>query len=370
MRNPFAFGRNRRTDRFIALARQNKKIEVFEMIRAGQDINARDWWGDTALCSAIDYKRADLATDLLAAKADPNLPGERNRTPMEYAVQKCKDVIPALIEAGARPVIGNGDSKPSLLIFWAIAYRDRKVLEALIQHRHHLNLPAGEKVTPLEAAVTSGADDMAMLLLDAGVRPEGIDLVTGKPLVFSLIREERLDLLLKMIEKGADMTVRDPEGKSADDLFRHVVEARRLAGEARKREQEEQDRQREERIAAARLAEEQEKERRTKEAEKMKKSAWTKTSDDDVLHARFHPGLGRELRDIFNFRTRERITAVVDPKTGRTEALAITHFQQIDPGVLEEALDAFRQQGGAADRSALRGPVVQRDKRPLLGGGG
>lgn len=398
MRNPLKWKKNRQDDAFIEAARTGDLAVVTEMIKAGQDVNVLCKAGfsekTTALMTAISFNNTSIALALIEAGADVNLKDGYGRYPLVEAVYrgnaavvermvKAAGVNPdvrcdadahsyygavtalecafyrgrdylavILIEAGAKPVVRDKDNQDQSLFFPVIRREETDVFDALLAKGHHL-LGDMSSITPLEYAIQMNRDSMAVALLDAGVSP-----VTKDPVLLSLIGAGRLDLAAKLDEKGADATVTDASGKPASLLLERAKEA-----EQRRRDEEAaRERKLQESLEKA------EEERRVRKEKIQSRGYWQKTSDEEVSRTKHQPALARHLKDVFNFRTRERLSVVIDPKTEKVEALTITGFDQMtDKTLLEEALEEFQKQGGTADRSVLRGPVLSRAPRPLMG---
>jgi ankyrin repeat protein len=87
---------------FYAAAADGDLDSVKMMLEDGQDINARDKDGVTALAWASIRGRVDVARYLIEQKADPVLSDHKGLTPLHKAcLFGNKDIIQLLIDAGA-----------------------------------------------------------------------------------------------------------------------------------------------------------------------------------------------------------------------------------------------------------------------------
>ena len=68
----------------------------------GLDVNAQDWYNNTALHYALEKKNAECALFLLQAGANPNIPNKENIIPMGMTgyLPECEDVVHELLKHG------------------------------------------------------------------------------------------------------------------------------------------------------------------------------------------------------------------------------------------------------------------------------
>ena len=121
--------------------RQGQVGVIERLIGEGADVNARDRWGWSALCAAVDADRRDAAAQLIAAGADVNAPSKDGWTALNLAAMLGRlDLVKLLLAKGADIQAANR-----------------------------------REATPLHSAVSKQHRQVMLLLLAAGARPDARD---------------------------------------------------------------------------------------------------------------------------------------------------------------------------------------------------
>jgi ankyrin repeat protein len=118
-----------------------------------------------------------------------------------------------LLEAGVNPNVP--DQYGSTALYHAASMNQLDAVQLLLKYRADPNLTNLHKSTPLQRAADLGNSRMALTLIAAGanVNAKGPE---GRTAIF-FAGGHRLDLMQLLIEKGADVNVRDAEGDSPLD---------------------------------------------------------------------------------------------------------------------------------------------------------
>ncbi len=96
----------------------------------------------------------------------------------------------------------------------------------------------------------------------------------------------------------------------------------------------------------------------------------TVTAGDEITLRRPLGNTGRELVEVYNFKKREKVTAIYNPKTDAFEAVTQKSFDEIrDRAALQAAFGKYKEQGGTLERDALDNPIEERLKKKLPGTG-
>ena len=382
----------------ILAAKEGHDELMFKLINAGGDVNRVNKEGWDAITYAYNRYNYEAVTKLLNIGANlPRYPGWlfHNAVYMEG-----DDLLQALLDKKIPPdllwdletslhltvrernikkatMLVNGGAcfdritvDNDSLLSWAIKNNENELVQALIERHAPINALNKDGWTALHQAVyqgnseqnvsallKAGADselktnsgytaltlevnkknnkDMVRCLLDHGVEPKGT--VGKKPVLIDVIERGWLDIAGKMLEKGADLDVADTEGMTARGYLK-------IARDKAMQES---------------LADE--------PGGLSQKVIWKKPDDERIIRCEMEVALGRVLKDIFNFSKRERLSALVDPATGKVDAMTVLSFDKMpDKELLREALTEFEKQGGKAAPEVIYTRIIKRDKR-LLG---
>ncbi len=400
--------------RFFYLLDLNDLDSALKMVKQGHDINMYDRNGKTALHLLVQ-RRGDTKTieRFLDAGADPNKPDLDGKTPLMMEFDKNNyyfsiDRVQSLIKGGAGTAFKNGrmDAAVSALISnphvslshkgeiidlmvrcgaavdefktdgvpllsWSIKNKADQLTDYLVQKPQALvqvrdetgetpllyaikektgsaiinrlieagsdvNHTARDGTTPLKLAVGQNDAGLICKLLDRGATPVNVE-EGGKttPLLIWACQKDHTAVAGKLLEKGASLDVVDDAGVPASYYWDAAQRRARMAQ------------------GLAPLKE---------------KVVWQKSDDDRIMRSEMEPTLGRELRDIFNFARRERLSVLVDPKSQHIDGMVLQGFDQMqDKELIREALEQFQRQGGKADVEIILRRVDNRKIKPLPG---
>jgi ankyrin repeat protein len=202
-----------------------KKEELIQFIQEGADINARNSEGETPLVWAIKY-RADLEIirTLIENGANVNIVDDINLTPLMYAVLNGNnEIIPILIENGADVTI------KGLIGQKALDYADynEKVkgtdVYKLLREKTLSTLPSElriEYVTKrllavIENAYVDVSAEEVSQLIQEGADINAVGMNGETPLIVAARRDLDPEIILILIENGADVGIKDIFGRIA-----------------------------------------------------------------------------------------------------------------------------------------------------------
>ena len=207
---------------------------VKELIKQGADVNFREEEGDIdALYYAVESEKnyhLEVVKELLNAGADTGIiygTKEENKDNILNVaiIGRCNlEKVKLLTEHGADinysnfeygPVIAVAISKGSIDI---VKYLVSQGVDPAMTYTNGYSY-SGKSYSLLNAAVGNKTTEIAEYLIEQGADINTqTDSVSDLPLIFVALRAENIELLKLLIEKGADTSVVDKDGKTIFDL--------------------------------------------------------------------------------------------------------------------------------------------------------
>ena len=207
---------------------------VKELIKQGADVNFREEEGDIdALYYAVESEKnyhLEVVKELLNAGADTDIiygtKEENKYNILNVAIiGRCNlEKVKLLTEHGADinysnfeygPVIAVAISKGCIDI---VKYLVSQGVDPAMTYTNGYSY-SGKSYSLLNAAVGNKTTEIAEYLIEQGADINTqTDSVSGLPLIFVALRAENIELLKLLIEKGADTSVVDKDGKTIFDL--------------------------------------------------------------------------------------------------------------------------------------------------------
>lgn len=219
--------------KLLAAAQKAHPAEVRALLAAGADPNARAADGSTPMLYAAHFGDADSVHALLAAKGDPNLTNRYGVGPMhEAALRADAGLLRTLLDAGAAVDLALPEGETPLMLASRTSGVD--AVRLLIARGAKVNVAErwqGE--TPLMYAAAHDRGEVAAALIAAGANvdartprnalPERKPAVryfveipeAGLTPVMFAARSGAVSALRALIEAGADIDAKTPEGFSA-----------------------------------------------------------------------------------------------------------------------------------------------------------
>lgn len=183
------------------------------LLEHGANPNALDSRGYSPIHHAVSNGRSESLEVLLHASADPNLLGtnsstdESPNTPLCLAIAlENEKIVCQLLDAGAIPDKSVRGSSP---LHRSVDMKHSKIVRALIDARHPLDVLDDTGLSPLVLAVRLRAFDIVHLLLDSGAQP---DFPAGPPgwrPLHEAVSNDDLPMVELLLSKGPDPNVAD-----------------------------------------------------------------------------------------------------------------------------------------------------------------
>ncbi len=198
-----------------------ERKDIFELlIQSGVDVNAKDKWGYTPLCYAVDKDDSDFVNLLIARGADVNAKHPGGETSLHYAATAGRtEAVKLLLEAGANINTKSDRGQTALHAILDIRnsdynrYRQSKdTIELLLSKGADVNLKDKNGRTPLHLAAESADGDIVELLLGKGAKVDEKDDESGFTALHHAARFGNTNAAEVLIARGADINAKDKQG--------------------------------------------------------------------------------------------------------------------------------------------------------------
>ncbi|MBK8150753.1 MAG: ankyrin repeat domain-containing protein [Acidobacteria bacterium] len=222
-----ARGFNFTEDDFFKALKQSEAANVKLFLQAGMDPNVRNKTGDTALTFAVLNSTVETLK-ILSEKADLNLKDGAERTPLYAALKNERfENFDFLLEKGADPNSTGtvGKTKGQTVLYVAVLLNKPSTIKKLLDKGANPDQPDADGAVPIsEHAMATRADlEVVKMLLEKtkNINVPESDGTTVLMFVAQNTKISRADLkeMIKLfLEKGADKSLKNKEGKTALDL--------------------------------------------------------------------------------------------------------------------------------------------------------
>ena len=208
-----------------AMDKPTKSKGFLSKIRSSFKLNSEE--ATQKLRALIDKKREDISL----AKVQPLVASGAN---VEVQNAQGKTILIRAVEEDNSPLVlfllQNGtNSKEGSLVPLAASHRNLKVLQALIYAGADINAKDKAGFSALYYAVTDIQPEIVSMLLSSGANPN-VQVLTGDTLLHTIIKkdqyrslyspEKRDEIITLLLQKGADSTIADSEGKTPAQLLK------------------------------------------------------------------------------------------------------------------------------------------------------
>jgi len=193
--------------------------EIIEMLDAGADVNACDTYGNTSLIIAAAYGQTKIVQSLLNRGADVNIQDEGGWTALMHAAWNGHtETVNMLLDRGADPNIQN--IFYSTVLSHASWCGRTEIVKLLLEHGAERDLADKEGSSPLIMACQDPINKRKVitLLLAANANTDVVNHY-GMTALMYLARNGYTGLMKLLIKDGADMNIKDAQGRTALDIL-------------------------------------------------------------------------------------------------------------------------------------------------------
>ena len=196
----------------VLAAKNGNDGTVKLLIENGADINAVDKDGASALTYYLQRNTDGLIDFLVEKGADVNVVGKDGIHPLIYALQKHKEEITRLlVENGAN--VDAVDQKGTPALSYAIQQFKEDIAKFLIEHDADVNAADKDGVQPLIYALQKHYDEVIRLLVENGADVNAAN-KEGTPALILAIQNGKDDIIKLLVENGADVNAVNEKGMS------------------------------------------------------------------------------------------------------------------------------------------------------------
>ena len=166
---------------------------------------------DVRLLEAVKARDASAVRSLLSSRADVNIPGTDELTPLHWAVQRDDlGLVDLLLAAGAN---AKATTRYHITpLYLACTNGNAAVIERLLKAGADVNEVSHEGQTALMTAASAGKADAVHLLLARGAKVNAVEPYRGQTALMWAASDGNTAAVAELIEFGADVKVKSKGG--------------------------------------------------------------------------------------------------------------------------------------------------------------
>ena len=212
-------------EEFLDICENGSYEQIYEAIRSASCMDIKKLLKNDVVCRnamilAIKTGCEDFARTALESGADPNISDEDGRSLVMFSVMTGGSLLRTLLEHGAKPDMPDKVGRTPLMIAAIDDEADPEVIDTLLEFGADINARDKRGITPLMWAVVN-ADKNPDIVIPALIRTGGF-MADGWKLWSAFLclaaaakRGIQLDMIQRLIQKGADVNATDNKGMSA-----------------------------------------------------------------------------------------------------------------------------------------------------------
>jgi len=174
---------------------------IGELIRQGNDVNAKDRYGQTALMTAAEISNVEITRLLLEHQAKVNARRNNGKTALVIAAGKDSvEIVKLLLDKRADTTIASDEGRSAL--YYAIQSGNRDIARLLVESGADVNAETQRGETVLMEAVVYGKEDIVRLLLEKGANVNTT--YEGTSILAAAAERSRCKIVRLLLDKGAN----------------------------------------------------------------------------------------------------------------------------------------------------------------------
>ena len=189
-------------------AAQNGQVgQIYRLIQAGANVNARATGGETPLFLAVQSQQVAAASVLLEAGADCAAANDAGETALHFAAAAGHAQLVSLLLAYGAPTDAVDNASGAAPLFFAVGTAGRlPVVRWLVNHGAEVNRSSKGGVTALHVAATVGDADVVRFLIAHGANPNATTSDGYSALILAAFTEH-FDVASLLVEHGSDVNI-------------------------------------------------------------------------------------------------------------------------------------------------------------------
>lgn len=196
------------------------KRTVQRLLKNGVDIEAKNYYGDTALHFAATNGKSDVVQLLLKSGAQIEATNGSGATALHHAAMNGEnDVVQLLLKNGAKIEAMNRSGATAL--HHAAGNGRHDIVQKLLKKGAQIKAIDCDKGTALHHPTRCGEADIVQLLLESGANIEATDCNGNTPMHHAVLGNTYL-IVKSLLESGANLDALNKQGSSALYLAREI----------------------------------------------------------------------------------------------------------------------------------------------------
>ena len=191
----------------------NEKSIVEMLLKNGGNIEAKCWFGNTALIKAVRKGTIEMVQFLISSGADTEAENDNSLTPLLTAVHEDHiEAVEILLENGAKI---DYCSDGIIAIHVAIVFKKKSILQTILNSNPNISNHCFASILPY--AVYDGNLEIIKMLIEYGFDIDAYNPATGRPPIHVAITQNKknpVEITKWLLTNGASRKIRDRDSNT------------------------------------------------------------------------------------------------------------------------------------------------------------